>query len=81
LLQQIKNQEFGKMSNDAENFAKMLEEDAKKRGGFYQIKKEDNRFVSCSYMSKRMKQLVDKFSDVLIIDASHKTNRFNLSFF
>ena len=27
-----------------------------------------------------MKQLVDKFSDVIIIDASHKTNRFNLPF-
>jgi len=31
-------------------------------------------------MSKRMKLLLDHFSDVIIIDASHGTNRFNLPF-
>ena len=29
-------------------------------------------------MSKRMKDMVNYFSDVLIIDTSHKINRFNL---
>ena len=40
MLQQIKNQEFGKMSSDAENYVKMFEEDAKKRGVSIRSKKK-----------------------------------------
>ena len=56
---------------------KMLEDDCKERGGFYKANYSGNKLLNFNYMSKRMKHLVEYFCDVLIIDTSHKTNRFN----
>jgi len=80
LMNKLKDEEFGKMNKDAETFIKMLEEDHKKRDGFYKVKLNEQVFEGCCYMSKRMIALLDYFSDVIIIDASHGTNRFNLPF-
>ena len=46
---------------------------------FFKVEKDnENKFTSCCFMSKRMKRLIEYFSDVVIIDTTHKTNRFNL---
>ena len=79
-VNQLQNKEFGKINEDAEFFMKMLEEDHKQRGGFYQVKINEQTLQGCCYMSKRMSMLLDHFSDVIIIDVSHGTNRFNLPF-
>ena len=43
------------------------------------VEKNDKmKLVSFCFMSKRMIKFSRKFSDVIIIDATHKTNRFNM---
>ena len=71
-------EDLGVPNDDADNFVKMLEEEAKNNNGFYQALIKDNKLKNCCYMSKRMKEMINYFSDVLIIDTSHKINRFNL---
>lgn len=67
------------MSEDASNLIKILESDASTRNSFFKVEKDnENKFTSCCFMSKRMKRLIEYFSDVVIIDTTHKTNRFNL---
>ena len=59
----------------------MLEDDNQKRSGFYKAKfLGENQFDGCSYMSQRMINLMHYFWDVIIVDVSHGTNRFNLPF-
>ena len=79
-INKLKEQEMGKMTQYAQFFIKMLEEDVQKYQGFYQAKYNGDQFEGCCYVSKRMKRLLEYFSGVLVIDASHKTNRFNLPF-
>jgi len=79
-VNKIKDEELGKMTEDAEVFIQMLEVDAKDYDGFYSPKIIENTLEGCCYMSKRMKKLLEYFSGVIIIDASHKTNRFNMPF-
>ena len=80
LSNKLKDDEFGKINEDAKMFIQVLEEDHKKREGFYQAKFNDKTLEGCCYMSKRMNSLLDYFSDVIIIDVSHGTNRFLLPF-
>jgi len=71
-------EDLGAPNEDVSNFIRMLEEEAKNKDGFYQALIKENKLKNCCYMSKRMKDMVNYFSDVLIIDTSHKINRFNL---
>lgn len=71
-------QEQGVPNDDANNFIKLLEEDAKNKNGIYETLIENGRLKSCYFMSQRMRDQANYFSDVLIIDTSHKVNRFNL---
>jgi len=74
----IMQEDLGAPNEDANNFIRMLEEEAKNKDGFYQALIKENKLKNYCYMSKRMKDMVNYFSDVLIIDTSHKINRFNL---
>jgi len=80
VVMKMKEEDFGGLNEDAKKFLEMLEADSKQRNCFYAAKFEEKRLQSCCYMNKRMKLLLDHFSDVIIIDASHGTNRFNLPF-
>ena len=78
-LQKLKNQKFGKITEDANKLAEMLTEDAEKRAGFHKLDTDENdELTKCCYMSKRMRKVINKFSDVIFIDGTHKTNRFNM---
>jgi len=80
LVNQIKEETLGKATEDANTLVKLLEEDALKRNGFYQTKINNNNQLSGFCYMSRMKIMLDHFSDVVIIDGSHKTNRFNMPF-
>ena len=77
-INKMKDEEIGKTTQDAQFFIKMLEEDSLKYGSYYKPKFNEDKLEGCCYMSKRMKRLGEFFSGLIIIDASHKTNRFNL---
>jgi len=79
-IKKIGEIEYGKPTEDAELLISMLEEDAKDREGFYSVQFENNRLKHCCYMSSRMRSLFEYFNDVVIIDTTHKLNRFNLPF-
>lgn len=79
-VKKLKELEYGKMSDDANTFIKMLEADYKKRGGKFEVDVVNNKLRSCCFMTKRMQSLANNLNDVIIIDSSHKTNRFNLPF-
>ena len=71
--------EYGKPSSDADTLINLLEEDQKERGVFF-CKEVDSegKLVHFCFMTNRMKLLANRFNDVIIIDASHKTNRFGM---
>jgi len=69
---------LGNPSEDANNFIKMLRKDANERNGFYSVELKNNQLINCCFMTRRMKNTLKYFSDVLIIDATHKINRFNM---
>ena len=78
-LRKLTDNILGEINDDAYNFVSMLEQDHNIRGGFYDIMKDDDgKLLNCCYMTQRMHRVLESFSDVLIIDTSHKTNRFNL---
>jgi len=79
-LNKLKTEEIGTATDDAKILIKMLKEECDKKGGFYKVQLDEEKFVGCSFMSKRMRKLLDYFNDVLIIDVTHATNRFNLPF-
>ena len=81
-LRKAKDKEYGSMNKDALTLAMMLDDDVKARGGYYRILKDTNdQMLRCCWMTKRMVEVVNKFADVLIIDGSHKTNRYLTLFF
>jgi len=77
-MKKIVNLENGILSQDAHEFSKMLEKDAQERVGYSQIETINGKLSSCYYMSLRMKKIAEIFSDVIIVDTTHKTNRFNM---
>ena len=79
-LNKLKTEEIGTATDDAKILIKMLKEECDKKGGFYKVQLDEEKFVGCSFMSKRMRKLLDYFNDVLIIDVTHATNRFNFPF-
>jgi hypothetical protein len=79
-VKKLQEEELGKISADAKTFIQMLDDDAKNRNCFYKPRYQETQLAGCCYMSSRMRELLYKFSDVIIIDASHGTNRFNLPY-
>jgi len=77
-VKKLKEQALGKPSDDAKKLLEMLADDASERGSFYVIQHEDLEFRGCCFASKRMIANAIKFSDVIVVDTSHSTNRFNL---
>jgi len=79
-LRKITDQMYGKISEDASKLCDLFEKDTEVRGSFSQVKKntDENRLESCCFMSQRMQKLLEYFSDVIVIDTTHKSNRFNL---
>jgi len=56
----------------------ILKSDSENRNSFYKVQCVDSEFKGLSFMTKRMISVAKQFSDVLIIDTTHGTNRFNL---
>jgi len=75
-VQRLKEEELGKASEDANRLVKMLTKDCEERN--YYFKKENDQLKNICFMTERMVKLANTFSDVLILDTTHKTNRFNL---
>jgi len=79
---QIEQEELGKINEDAQNLVKLLQKDSAERNGFYKTKvSAENKLTGMCYMSSRMKAMLQYFPDVIILDSSHKTNRFNMPLF
>jgi len=57
---------MGNVTQDAHCLIKILEKDSNLRRSFYQAEFPNNKFSKCCYISRRMKALLNKFSDVLI---------------
>ena len=74
----IEEEEIGHPTKDAQNLIKILKWDSKNRGGFYNAEFLNIKLEKFCYMSNRMKLLINKFEDVIIIDGSYKINRFNM---
>jgi len=78
-VQKIQDSNFGKLTEDASNLFSLFQQDSELNNSFFKVESDDeNRLANCCFMSKRMKTLMDYFYDVVIIDATHKSNRFNL---
>jgi len=78
-LKKLKDLEFGKPTDDASTLIKLLGKDKEKRGTtFYKEINGDGKLLHFALMTNRMKAIANKFYDVIIIDASHKTNRFGM---
>jgi len=77
----LETEEHGPPSEDANRLIEALRKEAKYQNCFYKEKVEKSQFKSLFFMSKRMKSLVQNFGDVIFMDATHKSNRFNLPLF
>jgi len=74
----LREEENGKLSEDATKLIELLKQDSEKRNSFYDIMLKDQEFQGISFMTQRMISVVKHFSDVIIMDTTHGTNRFNL---
>jgi len=80
-LEKIKDTFVGKPLDDAQALVDMLMVDAEQRGTFWCAQKnKENQLEHFCFMTPYMKNLTKYFSDVLVIDTSHKTNRFGMPF-
>jgi len=78
-LKKITDIDFGKPNEDSLKLIQILEQDSAMRGGFSKIEKnQKDELLRFSLMTKRMIKLANNFNDVIIIDTTHKSNRFNM---
>ena len=78
-LKKITDNDFGKPNEDSLKLIQMLENDSVSRGGFYEVEKNEKGELSrFCFMTKRMIKVANTFTDVIIIDTTHKSNRFNM---
>lgn len=78
-MRKLTDRIYGRMSEDASKLFSLFEKDSSVRKSYYEVEKdEENRLISCCFMSPRMKTLLEFFNDVIVIDTTHKTNRFNM---
>ena len=78
-IKKIMEEEFGRPSEDAQRLLDLISKDATQRNHFY--KKElgqDHQILNICFMTPRMRILANQYNDILIVDCTHKTNRFNL---
>ena len=78
-IKKMFEEEFGSASEDAKQLLDLISIDAIKRNYFY--KKEldqNNKLLNICFITNRMQALANHYTDVFIVDATHKTNRFNL---
>jgi len=68
------------MTEDAQNLLNLIKENIKNEGGFLKADINDERILqSFCFMTTRMKKNFNKFNDIIVIDTTHKSNRFNLA--
>jgi len=78
-VKKIQKEDLGCPTQDAQKFVDLLSEDSEKRQYFFKIQKNANhQLENVCFMTHKMKMLANQFLDVIILDATHKTNRFNL---
>ena len=70
---------YGCADDDAFHFVELAKKEAQ-NGGYFNFKiNENNQFSRAIYLSKVMLMYSEYFLDVVIVDATYKRNRFNLS--
>lgn len=78
-IMKISEETKGKAHLDAYEFVKLAEEDVKKNDGYFcYMKKSNNEFDKCLYISSTMLTYSDYFLDIILIDSTYRRNRFNL---
>ena len=78
-LRKIKDLEFGNPTNDSNILMTFLERDMNERRTiFYKEVDSSGKLLHFCFMTNRMQTIANKFYDVIIIDASHKTKRFGM---
>lgn len=77
-VRKIKDELYGIPSKDAQTLLTLLANDAEERGYFFKEQTIENQLCKICFMTLRMIQLANMYADVLILDTTHKTNRFNL---
>jgi len=78
-LSKLKNEEYGNPAQDAHELITLLENDKRKRNIFFTKKlSAENQLEHFFFMTRRMIELANKFSDVFICDTTFKTNRFGM---
>ena len=78
-LLKAKNEDYGSPAQNAHKLMEILEKDKQKRSIFFEkCLSRENKLENFCFMSKRMITLANKFSDVLIVDTTFKTNRFGM---
>lgn len=80
-LSKMRNLEIGHPTQDAKLLIDLLKKDKQERNTYFEHEHQNQRLIHFSFMTNRMKCLANKFNDVYIIDASHKTNRFGMPLF
>jgi len=73
-----KIQEYGKPSEDAQELINLLSEDSRTRGYYFKKMVLNNQLQRICFMTPCMIQLANICNNVIIIDTTHKTNRFNM---
>ena len=78
-VNKIKEEEYGKASQDTQKLVELLTKDSAERKYFFKTENfENGQLKNLCFMTSKMMTLANEFSDVIIIDTTHKTNRFNL---
>jgi len=77
-IMKLKTKENGTLSEDSSKLIELLKEDSNRRNSHFDVQFENQIFKGFSFMTQRMISVVKHFYDVLIIDTTHGTNRFNL---
>ena len=78
-LKKIKYQEFGFPSDDAYTMVKLFEQEENQSQLFFQKKLDEYKTLqNFCFMTKRMQNLYSHFNDIIVMDTTHKTNRFGM---
>lgn len=77
-LKKLDDELLGSATQDANTLIQRLIKEKEENDLFFEKKLENNKLRHFCFASKRMNLLLNQFSDVLIMDTTHKTNRFGL---
>ena len=75
------NENFGMPDQDAYEFLEEIKKDIKEQGGNYSVDYDgsNNSLKRILYVSGTMMAYSEKFLDMVLVDATYKRNRFNMS--